>query len=109
MSNISAEAPEYLTLGFSLGIREFSSSRFLAPSENENTLLSLRSGDLALDNNDEVDSIKEEQSANKLEEARLALDEAKNNYHPAATQGSSSEDFRQLANGVFQAEGCVSA
>ena len=66
--------------------------------------------ELTLDNNDELDSEveskKEEQSAKKLEEARLALDEAKKNYRP---DGSSSEDFRQLSNGVFQAEGCVSA
>jgi hypothetical protein len=98
MPNTIGES-DYLSLGFSIGIQKYSSSsRSLAYTEESDDTLA----------NNEVNSIKEEQSAKKLEEARLALDKAKNNYCPENYK-SSSEDFRQLANGVFQAEGCVSA
>lgn len=44
--------------------------------------------------------------ANKLEEAKLTLSKEIDNYKAGTHR---DEDFRQLANGVFQSEGCVSA
>lgn len=47
------------------------------------------------------------QLTDQLREARLVIEKAIENYKPDTS--SSPESFRQLANGLFQAEGCVSA
>ena len=45
--------------------------------------------------------------SSELDEARKTLDIAINSYEPSGE--FSREEFQQVANGVFQAEGCVSA
>lgn len=44
-----------------------------------------------------------------LQIAQFELDSALRNYDPASIDPATNEEFRQLANGVFQSEGTVSA
>jgi len=52
------------------------------------------------------EGLKKEKTLSDLTVAQLTLAEAIEKYQPDT---SNSEMFRKLANGVFQAEGCVSA
>lgn len=56
----------------------------------------------------DVESSKEDSSL-VLERAKVELANAIRDYNPATAKASSSEEFRQVANGVFQSEGTVSA
>lgn len=44
-----------------------------------------------------------------LDKAKMEIEAAIANYKSLPSEGHTSEDFRQLANGVFQSEGTVSA